>query len=349
MSINRGESAQAKTAGKRVLVMGKSLAPDCMEWHVVETLRHMGCVAQCVSGDGLPPHQGSRFAIYCHKVREQLLSDPDRSHRQRLLKTVAAFQPDLILVIQGNFLPPESVRALRGVTHAPIVCWCQDQISAYGRQYILGAEYDAVFVKDRFLQQLFSQVIRSTQFHYLPEACNPRVHRTVNITEDEHRAMQCDVLMLGSLYYYRQEILRQLTDLDLRIYGAKPKWLLNKLDSQHRGGDLVLEKKAKAIRAARISLNTLHCAEIDGLNCRAFELAGCGAFQLVSHRNILAEHFDPGVEIESFRDITELRDKIHHYLQNQEQAAAIEMRGQERAYREHTYEDRLNHILRMFG
>jgi spore maturation protein CgeB len=335
--------------GKRVLIIGKSLAPDCMESHVLQTLADMGCVTQCIAGDGHLPQRGSSIESFLQKAREQILSDPDRRHRKQLLKAVAEFAPSLILVIQGNFLPPESVAALRSVTRSAIVCWCQDQISAYGRQYILGCEYDAVFVKDRFLQQLFSQAINSTRFHYLAEACNPRVHRPVSITDEEMRRMQCDVLMLGSLYYYRQEILRQLTDFDLRIYGAKPKWLLDRLSGYRKGGDLVLDQKAKAIRAAKISLNTLHCAEINGLNCRAFELAGCGAFQLTSYRDVMNEHFVAGTEIESFKTTTELREKIAHYLKNPEQAAAIALRGQERAHREHTYEQRLSVILNMFA
>jgi spore maturation protein CgeB len=108
-----------------------------------------------------------------------------------------------------------------------------------------------------------------------------------------------------------------------------------------------MDEKARAARAARISLNTLHFAEIDALNSRAFELAGCGAFQIVTSRPVLREHFLPGAEVETFESIGELIEKIRHYLRHPDSAALIAARGQERAYAEHTYEHRLQEILRI--
>jgi spore maturation protein CgeB len=113
------------------------------------------------------------------------------------------------------------------------------------------------------------------------------------------------------------------------------------------GSEVTLEAKARAARAARIALNPLHYAEVNALNCRAFELAGCGAFQLMTAVPVVAEHFEPGVEIETFRNITELVDKIRHYLRHPEDAAEIARRGSLRAHREHSYEHRLADILRI--
>ena len=100
------------------------------------------------------------------------------------------------------------------------------------------------------------------------------------------------------------------------------------------------------MRAARICLNPLHFAEIDGLNCRAFEIAGCGGFQLVSATPVIAEHFEPGVEVATFDSAPQLLEQIHHYLRNPQLATQMARRGQERAHREHTYAQRLGQILR---
>ena len=36
------------------------------------------------------------------------------------------------------------------------------------------------------------------------------------------------------------------------------------------------------------------------LNCRAFEIAGCGGFQLVTHVPVVTEHFEPDSEVATF-------------------------------------------------
>lgn len=335
-----------KTSVKhRVVVLGKSWAPDCMESHVVAALHAMGHDAWCLDSSGNKPGGHLLFQRVRYRIETSLLREPERIGESRLARRVADLAPDLVLVIQGNQLSPKTVAALRRVISSPIVCWCQDAISSYGRQHVLGAEYDAVFLKDPYLVSLFSGHIASTQFHYLPEACNPDVHRPMVINEIEQQQYGCEVLMLGSLYYYRQELLRQLHDFDLHIYGNRPAWLVDRLPGRHRGSDLILDQKAKAVAAAKVSLNPLHCAEIDGLNCRAFELAGCGGFQIMNLKPVLQKHFEPGEEVETFSSMGELKEKLHYYLKNPDQARVIAKRGQQRAHREHTYQHRMAKIL----
>jgi spore maturation protein CgeB len=220
-------------------------------------------------------------------------------------------------------------------------------MTTIGRQFLLGSEYDAVFVKDRYMQDLFSRMIKSTAFYYLPEACNPAVHRSVELTEQEREIYGCEVMIAGTLYYYRQEILRHLSEFDLKVWGLQPDWLTNRLRLRHSGRPVFALDKARAARGAKVSLNTLHYGEVDGLNARAFELAGCGGFQMISTVPVLAEHFEVGTEVIGFTCVEELVELIRYYLDKPDLAAAIATRGQARAYREHTYEHRLREILRI--
>lgn len=335
------------TLTPRVLVIGSQSFPDTLEWHVIDSLRFMQCPHELFDVRiGLGGYR-SRLAAAANKIANTVLREPERLSEKALLRKVAEFQPELVLVILGNQLSPKTVAQLRTLTHAPIVCWCQDQMTTLGRQYLLGSGYDAVFLKDRYMQDLFSRMIRSTQFHYLPESCNPRVHRTVPLEAADRERLQCDVMIAASLYYYRQEILQQLGEFDLKVWGARPDWLLYRLAVRHQGKEVLLDDKAKAMRAARICLNTLHYAEVNGLNCRAFEIAGCGGFQLITAVPVLAEHFAPGSEVASFDSAEDLVQQIRHYLRNPEAAAAIAQRGQARAHAQHTYEHRLQEIFRI--
>jgi spore maturation protein CgeB len=103
--------------------------------------------------------------------------------------------------------------------------------------------------------------------------------------------------------------------------------------------------KCKAVAGAKIVLNSLHFAEINGLNCRTFEVSGCGGFQLMSYSPAIAEHFEIGKEVEVFHDRNELIEKVEYYLLEHEKREKIARAGQRRAYAEHTYSHRLSMLI----
>lgn len=331
----------------RVLVIGATRSQDSLEWHVLESLRNLGCAADLFDTRIVPANAPRLIRLASHKLAGALLREPERLFETRLLRFVQQFEPTLILVLLGNQLSPKTVRRLRAVNKATIVCWCQDSMITIGRQYLLGCEYDAVFVKDRYLQDLFSRMIRATPFFYLPEACNPRVHRPFQLTGEDRRTYECDIMIAGTLYYYRQEILRQLSEFDIKIWGLRPDWLLYRLPQPYIGKAVFADDKARAVAGAKICLNNLHYGEVNALNCRAFELAGCGGFQLITDVPVLSEHFEVGSELVSFTSTSQLVELIRHYLDHPDLAARIARQGQLRAHREHTFENRMTAILKV--
>lgn len=316
-----------------------------MEWHVVDALRGLGSEVRFFGSSRVLGGVPGVLSKVSSKLLAVALREPERRNERALARAVREHAPDLVLVLLGSQVSPKTVALLRQSTQSPIVCWCQDAVTNLGRQYMLGAGYDAVFVKDRYMQDLFSRMVRSTTFHYLPEACNPRVHRTVELQPQDRIDYGCDIMIAGTLYYYRQDILQQLGAFHLKVWGDRPDWMIDRLGPLHQRGFVFGDAKARAARAASIALNTLHYAEINGLNCRAFELTGCGAFQLMSSVAVLAEHFVPEVEVATFASVDELIEKAHHYLKHTEQAQQIAQRGQLRAHRDHTYEKRLEEIV----
>lgn len=350
MSAIESKSAPSAKSGPlppRVLVVGHHLHADGFEWHILDALRQLGAEASFVETQPLNSRTPKLAQRAADKIVRLLWREPERLCEARLVRAAQTFAPTLILVTLGNQVSPKTIALLRKHSDAAIVCWCQDQMSTIGRQFLLGSEYDAVFVKDRYMQDLFSRMIKSTPFYYLAEACNPRVHRPVALGADERGVYNCEVMIAGTLYYYRQEILRQLSDFKVKIWGSRPDWLLYRLAIDHPRREIVCDDKARAVAGARICLNTLHYAEVDGLNCRAFEIAGCGGFQLITQVPVLAEHFEPGREIVAFRSMGELKELIRYYLDHPEIAGQIARAGQERAHCEHTYERRLQDIFRI--
>jgi spore maturation protein CgeB len=85
----------------------------------------------------------------------------------------------------------------------------------------------------------------------------------------------------------------------------------------------------------------------DYLNPRCFELAGAGAFQLVDERSALRAAFEPGSEVETFRDLDECRRKIRQFLAHPDEGVAIASAARTRALAEHTYVHRMQEALRV--
>ena len=339
----------ADFAGTRVLVAGSYAYPDSFEWHIVDSLKSAGCEVELFyHGYKIGGMLGIAEKVL-HKATSLMIREPERRVEARLLRAIESFSPTVILVVLGSQLSPKSMEIIRKRTTARIVCWCQDQMTTLGRQFLLASGYDAVFVKDRYMLELFSGMIRSTKFYYLPEACNPRMHRPIELSAADRETYGCDIMIAGTLYYYRQEILRQLVQqsqgIQLKIWGSRPDWLLDRLPGLHMGRYVHGDDKVRAALSAKICLNTLHFGEVNALNCRAFELAGCGGFQMVTRVPTLAEHFEPEVEVVTFGSVEELIEKSAYYLRNPEAAAAIAERGRLRAHRDHTYEHRIREIL----
>lgn len=333
------------TPRPRVFVIGTQCWPDSMESHVLDGLRELGCPVEFFAARAFGGIQNN-LQKAMQKGANLLLREPERLVERQLLAALERANPELVLVILGNQLSPKTVELLRARTRAPIVCWCQDSMTTLGRQYVLGAHYDAVFLKDRYMVEQFSSMLRSTAFHYLPEACNPRVHRTIELDARQQREFGCDVMIAGTLYYFRQEVLEALASFDVKIYGQRPGWLIDRLTGRHVGREVMGDDKARASRAATVALNTIHFSEVDALNCRAFELAGCGAFQLVSARPVLREHFRIGEEVETFADVDDLVDKVRWYVREPAAARRIADAGQRRAHAEHTFSRRLDSLIR---
>jgi spore maturation protein CgeB len=316
---------------------------DIMETHIVQALselsveyRYFPYLARPLGG------KLNRLFEYMRTDFKWLKSTPAE---RLLVKAAKAFQPDLIFVLLGNYTSPATIRRVREATGAPVVCWCQDHMGTMARQYIIGSKFDYLFAKDQVMVDLFRRYTNMTEIHYLPEACNPKVHRPVKPTDEDMARFGCEVTTAATLYYYRSEILESLSDTDLKIWGPVPRFYDGPMRRFAKGTSVFTRDKAACFNAAKIVVNTLFPMEFGGLNARAFEVAGCGGFQLITHSEAVARHFEPGKEIETFRDLDELREKVRYYLEHEDERIAIAEAGMRRAHSEHTYEHRLRRLF----
>ena len=86
----------------------------------------------------------------------------------------------------------------------------------------------------------------------------------------------------------------------------------------------------------------------DFVNPRTFELAACGAFQLVDDRTLLPDLFT-SEEVASFRRAEDVPQLIRRWLPDTEGRRAHAEASRRRVLRDHTYRHRLQELLAMVG
>lgn len=263
----------------------------------------------------------------------------------RLLRWLEGKRFDAIFIAPITLVPSDVVRAMRDKTGALVIGWFTDAIVQMRDAEFIAAPYHRLFFKDRIVVDRFREALATKHIDFLPQAFDPTLHRPAPARFAPPDAA-VDVVTFGSSYPYRAVLMADLLaqkDIRTAIYGNLSWIAKSELRAVYRPPVYGLAKSA-AVRAAAISLNTNHWSELGGVNKRTFELGGAGVFQLTDGPRV-AEYFEPGVECATFRGPQDLVDKVRHYLDRPEERAEIARRGLLRAFREHTYQHRLNELM----
>ncbi|MEM1452548.1 MAG: glycosyltransferase [Planctomycetota bacterium] len=96
---------------------------------------------------------------------------------------------------------------------------------------------------------------------------------------------------------------------------------------------------------ADINVDVNRIYQPDVVPIRVFDVLACGSFMIAEHSDALADLFEIGSELESYRTLAELEEKVAHYRRNPDEAAAIAARGHEAVRGRHTMRDRVKHLL----
>jgi spore maturation protein CgeB len=269
----------------------------------------------------------------------------DERQQRRIVRSALDSECEIVISVEASLLPDTVARFRRNGVR--VVLWFPDALANMGRQLMLLAAYDAVFVKDPYLVDRLRSVL-DLPVNYLPEACNPRVHRPLATPGTDPY-----LVLAGNMYPSRIRLLERLlaARIPLRLYGPGfPRWVGDTpLRKVHTRRLIFNEEKARIFGAATAVLNNLHPAEIRGVNARLFEAAGSGAAVLTEFRPTLPDLFDIGNEVLAFRDFDELVSLATRLLSEGGLSEKLGDAAGRRAHTEHTYERRLEVMLQMLS
>jgi spore maturation protein CgeB len=325
----------------RIGIVGP-MRPDSFAANIIDGLRLMGHEPVSV-GSSYP--RGGGYAAAATMTVRNMVTRLDEHNQQRIVRSVLEAGCEIVINTEQRLMPSIVQQLKRNKIKVAI--WFPDALANMGRQLMLLAPYDALFVKEPHVVDRLRALLDLRSF-YLPEACNPLLHRPVTAP-----GIDPYLVIAGNMYPSRIRLLERLqaAGIPLRLYGSGfPRWAKQTpLHDIHAGQPVVGEDKARVFRSATAVLNNLHPAEIAGVNCRLFEAAGCGAAVLTEFRPTVPDLFDVGDEVLAFHDFDELVEQARRLLRESGLCAKLGDAAASRAHANHTYQHRLAVILEKLG
>ncbi|WP_321403612.1 glycosyltransferase [Maridesulfovibrio sp.] len=270
---------------------------------------------------------------------------------QAVLAKVETFEPDMVLAMAQAPLTHQALKRMRNDNVKTAMWFVEDfRLFTYWQSFAPFYDVFAVIQKEPFISELRQIGVENSL--YLPLAAHPDFHKPEELNSVDARKYGGDVSFMGAGYPNRRLAFRKLIHHGLKIWGTE--W-----DGDHvlepyvqLGGRRVSsEECVKIFNGTKINLNlhsSINAGELVGggdfINPRTFELAACGAFQLVDKRTLMSEAFDDG-ELAHFEDLDDLDRKIEYFLSHPEEREAVTQRSRERVLKDHTYEVRMQSLI----
>lgn len=257
---------------------------------------------------------------------------------ERIGTALRDHHPDLVLTLGAELPPPAAVAELRTVHHAPWALWWHsdaghlpswDQVQAVDHPWVTSSDL----------------VGKIPGVRYLPHGCDPSVHRPLR-SRDEYRA---NVVFVGDATPRREALVSEVLEYGVAVWGSG--WRRTRLKDYCRGEMVEVDEYVRAYAGATVALNFHRegpegeVPSASGCNARTFELAAMGIAQVVDVRADLPALFEPGTEILTFEDPSQLKAIVRDLVQDHERADAIGQGARRRALAEHTYVHRMQQLL----
>jgi spore maturation protein CgeB len=300
-----------------------------------------GFTALKIPAMGLGAPTPGVFGRRARVLMQTLRRDPRVGPRLEQGIVQRAREHEVELVVTVVSLRPETVRALNA-GGAQVALWFPDHVANLGALWMFDAPYSGLFFKEPVLVRRLNAML-DLSVHYLPEACNPLIHRPVESDEAAGK-----VAVVGNLHPIRARLLERLVEdgVPLMIYGPPAhRHLQSSLAPFHTGRYVRGTEKSAVFGSAAAVLNNLHPAEIEGVNCRLFEATAAGGAVVAEYRSELSNMFELETEVKGFRSYDGLKGILRTLLDDPASGAALGRAASKRSLEDYTYAKRLANLL----
>ena len=324
--------------------------------YVKRALEALGHKVQWIDHSLHAPSYEAMGALKDARNRQLMQSRMAEVLSQWTLASLAESPPDLVLSLAQAPLTLPVLEHLRKKNFLTAMWFVENyRHLTYWQQMAAGYDYWFVFQQGQ-CPGAFRQA-GAKNVSYLPMAADPAIHRPMTLSDEDRRDYGADVSFVGAGYANRRQLLPALLrqPWSFKLWGNE--WEgADELQSalQLNGTRIDTLTCMKVFNATAINLN-LHSTtgvgldpQADFVNPRTFELAACGAFQLVDHRSLLREFFSTQ-EMVSFRTFNEVPGLVGQWLGDSAARQAMSAAAQARVLGAHTYVHRMKDLLSHIG
>ena len=324
----------------------------------------LGCEVRTVDEERLtatPPDFQSRLQ---RKLRGRPSEIQLKELNRAVLLQASEFEPDMVFLIKGYYVLPETISALR--TRRPVFAYMNDDM------FLPGIHTFTFFENIKLIDCILTTKSFSIrEYHdagaplavYIANSFDPKVHYPARPSDDEYRIYAADASFIGWFSPSKAQVLSQvplnLPEATLKIWGnwsrmnRVDQWPANRrwkaLNRYIQGKPVFCDEMGKAIQSSDISLGLLNRDVRDLHTSRSFEIPACGGFMLADRTEEHRMYFEEDVEAVYFGSAQELVDKIRFYLAHDDLRRRIARAGYERCLRSGaTYVDRARHALDLY-
>jgi spore maturation protein CgeB len=269
-----------------------------------------------------------------------------------LLEQARSFAPDLVLVLMGFHIAPDTLAAIKKDTGAVMVNYATDDPfnNRIGTRDLVRSIplYDVYACTKK---AIMNDVARAgcRDVHYVRFGYKPSIHFVEPpATADERKRFAADVAFVGEGDGDRLRFFNMLTkampDLNLALYGGL--WNLRPGMRRYSRGTVRGREFRMALGGTKIAINLVRVQNRDDHVMRTFEGPACGAFMLNERTEEHLELFEEDREAAYFGSAEELVDKVRYYLRHDRERERIRTAGHMKTITAgYTYRHRLIEIL----
>lgn len=311
-----------------IVIAGEFWSGSCARG-LADGFRDMGWAVQEVSR----PNDGTGLGgLLARAVARVTRPASEAAYRAMILRDCEMVKPDVFLTVKGPSLTSELLRSIRDRGARAVMFYPDVVFQHPGVREDSFDQYDLFVTTKSFQLPYLEARLGAGRVAHIHHGYCPGVHRPVfdHMTEADYA---CDVVHVGNRSAYKQDWLERLlgldADLDLRIVGAR--WTEQSQSVGLARATLAPPRigvaYAREIQSARINI-ALHMGPVasgwaDLVSTRTFEIPACRGFMLHIDSPEVRSLFEPGVEIDVFSSVEELRDKIDFYLARPELRARM--------------------------
>ncbi len=274
--------------------------------------------------------------------------------QQDIIRRINAFNPDVVFFSMGSSVWESTLQKLKE-SGRHLTLFCDLPAKTMMERDRRNLPYFDIIFEVANLSKGLRTAGATHRIEYVPIGFDPMVHRPLALTQAEREQYGSDVCFIGGLgtryHSERREWVEYAIEqgVNMKIWGGYREHFVGSPILNHWHGQIWGDEQVKALCATKIGIN-FHVnhepGELDkGINSRAFELAGCGVFQLLRRVPSVNEFFEEGKEIVCFDTREEMLDKIKYYLKHETERTKIASASRRRALRDHVWSKRFDSMF----